>query len=152
MSRRCKRMNVPSEIDLSSNKWPWHKTWKSKGQIELFHSKQKRKLKKKSDSSVNKPTDISPWKPFWCKSCSTKPETIPLKPQQDCLSKPSELQRRTLYKTLILISDMNGRPVFYISAEDWEYNISDTALLANSLKTSCAEWAWSWKRVQQTKN
>lgn len=46
MSRRCKRMNVPSEIDLSSNKWPWHKTWKSKGQIELFHSKQKRKLKK----------------------------------------------------------------------------------------------------------
>lgn len=67
----------------------------------------------------------------------------------NCLSKPSELQRRTSWscKMLILFSYVNGRPIFYISVEDWENNISDTVLLAKSLKTSCTEWGWVEKFI-----
>lgn len=40
----------------------------------------------------------------------------------DNFSKLSELQRMTLWacKVLIPVSDVNGRPIFYISVEDWD--------------------------------
>lgn len=61
--------------------------------------------------------------PFYYLFCSTEPEIIMLKSNSktaDNFNKLSELQRRTLlaFKTLIPVSDENGRPIFYISVED----------------------------------
>lgn len=58
-------------------------------------------------------------------SCSIKPETVIWKTNNktvDDFSKLSELQSTTLWacKILIPMSDENGRPIFYISAEDWD--------------------------------